>query len=192
MTRTVLLTSFTTWLPHQPSNASDDLLGYLSRDRFATPPADRALLQNAHFLRKLPVDFHLAPQRAIAAIEHLQPEAIVCCGMAETRQKLTLESRARYGDRTVNNPLDLDRLVHGLQWTEISHDAGQFVCERLYYSVLDYLHHRQKATVGAIAVRPDPVKHDNHRRCLFVHVPPLNRENLTAIAQDFVTILQRL
>ncbi len=52
----LLLTSFRTWLPHQKSNSSDELLEIV-----ATKSKDQY-----YFLRKLPVDLGLASRQAIS------------------------------------------------------------------------------------------------------------------------------
>jgi pyroglutamyl-peptidase len=145
----LLLTSFTTWLPHQKSNAADDLL--LELMQTPLPPT-------VHFLRQLPVDFVLAPQQAIAQIQQLQPNCVICCGMAESRTKLSVESRAVSGDRVLHTCFDLPQLVAELPMTEISHDAGRFVCNTTYYKVLEHLQ-------------------DSPGRGLFVHVPILTAIN---------------
>ena len=51
----ILLTSFETWLPHQKSNSSDDLLHHIESERI-----DGVSLT---FVRKLPVDTVLASPR---------------------------------------------------------------------------------------------------------------------------------
>ena len=55
---------------------------------------------------------------------------------------------------------------------KISYDCGKFVCEGVYYSVLEYLHRSQLQI-----------------KCIFVHVPILNQENLIDIIADFVLII---
>lgn len=172
----ILLTSFQTWLPHQSSNASDDLLESIAKLNIS--PA-------LTFLRQLPVDVSLAASRVISKIEELQPKAIICCGMAESRQVLTVESCAcgealdykglfsSPNQPLINTSVDLEKLVEGLSATEISHDAGKFVCEGLYYEVLKYLGKR-------------------NFYCIFVHVPVLTPENLPNILADFQVIIQRI
>lgn len=163
----ILLTSFQTWLPHQQSNSSDDLLKEVAK----LDGCPHSLT----FLRHLPVDIAQASERAIATIKELQPDIIICCGMAESRRLLSVESNASKGERVLKTPLDLDRLVDGLVRTTISHNAGKFVCEGLYYSVL---HHLQTNNLK---------KHG-----LFVHVPVLNRDNVDTIVSDFELIMQRI
>ncbi|NJK76675.1 MAG: peptidase C15 [Microcoleus sp. SU_5_6] len=168
MTVKILLTSFDTWLPHQKSNSADDLLEKVS--------ALKSLSYSLNLLRKLPVDFELAPDLAIARINQLQPDSIICCGMAESRQNLTLESCACGGDRDIlQTPVNLELLVTDLTATEISHDAGKFVCEALYYAVLKHICDSQIAT-----------------QCIFVHVPILTADNTDRIVADFLSIVKAI
>ena len=163
----ILLTSFQTWLPHQKSNSSDDLLEEIANLNF--------LSHSLVFLRHLPVDIAQASDRTIIKINELQPDIIICCGMAESRYQLSVESNACKGDTILKTSLDLERLIEGLVRTVISHDAGKFVCEGLYYSVL---HHLQKTGMK---------KHG-----LFVHVPVLTPYNIDGIVADFQLIMGRL
>ncbi|MEQ9481756.1 peptidase C15 [Coleofasciculus sp. F4-SAH-05] len=210
MPTTILLTSFQTWLPDQKSNASDDLLLKLQAENDPFP--DQAIFLT--FLRQLPVDVFPASDLAIAQIEHLQPDVVICCGMAESRSQLTVEAGAtpRYvvaqvywfiyyivlqkifsfqglsyclsallGSKTnfkthfLKTAVDLEDLVEGLTETEMSYDAGKFVCEGLYYQVLSYLRDYAPTT-----------------GCIFVHVPVLTPENISPIMTDFRLILSRL
>lgn len=174
MTRKILLTSFATWKPEQPSNSSDDLLEALLQSDFA-------FLDALYLLRRLPVDFEQAPRLAIAHIQQIQPDLVVCCGMAETRDRLNLEVQAvrgdsqsyPYGNRILKTPLDLPRLAADLSYTDLSHDAGQFVCNALYFSLLEHAQTTQ-------------------RPCLFVHIPILTATNRLPILQDFCQVLHRL
>jgi pyroglutamyl-peptidase len=163
----ILLTSFQTWLPHQSSNSSDDLLEEIAKLN--------SLSHSLAFLRHLPVDIAGASDRTITKINELQPDIIICCGMAESRYQLTVESNASRGDTILKTALDLDGLIEGLVETVISHDAGKFVCEGLYYSVL---HHLQNTGMN---------KHS-----LFVHVPVLTPRNKDGIVADFQLIMERL
>jgi pyroglutamyl-peptidase len=149
------------------SNSSDDLVGEILNRVSET----EALLT----LRQLPVDYYAAPHQVLTHIATLQPHWIVCCGMAESRQQLTVESTARLGAKTLMTTVDLYGLIEGLSSTTISHDAGQFVCEHLYYSVLDYLQSQNSSS-----------------QCVFVHVPLLTLENRVTIVADFLAILNRI
>ena len=167
MANKILLTSFDTWLPHQQSNSSDDLLNEISKLNYTAPFLT--------FLRLLPVDIELASCAVIAKINELQPNAIICCGMAERRSQLTIESNATCGNTMLKTQVDLQHLVTGSPGIGISDDAGKFVCEGLYYSVLHYINKRKLKT-----------------HCIFVHAPILTKENLINIITDFDLIIYNL
>lgn len=145
----------------------------LAKSTYASPPV--ATSPSLTFLRQLPVDVQQASNRAIAQINQLQPDIIICCGMAEKRPKLTVESNAILGSHRIETLVNVDKLITNLKVTNISHDAGKFVCEGLYYSTLKYLRDRQL-----------------NSRCIFVHVPILAPENLADIKADFAEIIDRL
>lgn len=167
MAKTVLLTSFTTWLPHHSSNSSDDLL--LDVDGCVWKDAQVCIL------RQLPVELNLASNLVIQAYEQLKPDLIICCGMAENRDRLSLESRGVVDGQALYTSVDLEELVKTLKITEISHCAGRFICNSLYYLLLDYLHRLQSRS-----------------KCLFVHIPILTAQNRWLICNDFQVIVQRL
>ena len=162
----LLLTSFATWKPDQRSNSSDDLLQAVVQHP--------AFPDELVFLRQLPVHFQLAPARVLHYWAKWQPQGLICCGMAEGRIKLSVELQGKRGEDAIVTPLDLEALIAGLPQTEISHDAGKFVCNHLYYEVLRYCRDRAPRTP-----------------CLFVHVPVLTAENSAAILADFLQILRR-
>ncbi|MCU0549837.1 MAG: peptidase C15 [Leptolyngbya sp. Prado105] len=167
----ILLTSFSTWLDHQTSNSSDDLLDAI------------AYRQDCHFVRSIPVDFELAPKVTIKKIQEIQPDAIICCGMAESRELLSIESNGRFQSEILRSAfavpgatrLALESLLEGTTTSEISHDAGNYVCNYLYYCVLKYLE-----------------RHQLTQPCVFIHVPVLTPDNLDAIVADFLMILDRI
>lgn len=165
--RKILLTSFSTWLPHQASNSSDDLLQEVSQRNFS--PHSLVLL------RQLPVETQQASQLVLAKIQDTQPDIVVCCGMAEKRNYLSLESTATQGNHALKSPCDLHSLVSGLDQVEVSHDAGKFVCEGLYYNILK---HRHQTLQG--------------NSCVFAHIPVLTRFNQAEVLTNFVEILTRM
>lgn len=175
MKRRILLTSFDIWLPDQKSNSANDLLIALEKIR----PTDDYLT----FVKQIPVDVSLASNRVIKKIRQIQPGAIICCGMAEKRTQLSVESNASSTaissaenyQRVLYTTVDLELLVKGIENVQISHDCGKFVCEGLYYSVLDYLQQNQ------IKIP-----------CIFVHVPILTEENTSSILNHFLLIIDRL
>lgn len=167
MTKNILLTSFTTWLPHQKSNSSDDLLDIVSQINY--------YFASLNFLRLLPVDIQLASYTVIAKIQELEPDTIICCGMAERRQCLSIESNAVRHGSVLQTNIDLKKLLDSNNNIQISHNAGKFVCEGLYHSVLSYIFERQLSA-----------------GCIFVHIPILTKENFNLVLNDFEFILQKL
>ncbi|MGA1262368.1 MAG: peptidase C15 [Prochlorothrix sp.] len=81
-------------------------------------------------------------------------------------------------EKALQTSLDLVSLAADLTQTRISTDAGRFVCNGLYFRVLDWLSRSPQS---------DPAC-----QALFVHVPRLTAENQNAIVADFVTVLDRL
>lgn len=134
-----------------------------------------ARASSTHFLRQLPVDFRLAPQRVIARFVELQPDVTILCGMAEERSRLNLESSAVLGDRVIRTRVDLRELTKGLTLTEISHDAGRFVCNETYFRMLSHIEEKGL---------------ENH--CVFAHVPPLTDANRAPVLENFREIVRRL
>jgi len=167
MTKKILLTSFTTWLPHQNTNSSDDLLEKISQLNYT--------FAALNLLRQLPVNIQLACDIVMEKVRVLEPNLIVCCGMAERRQHLSIESNATCNGRILQTNIALDKLVEENDRVRISHDAGKFVCEGLYYSVLELITRRQLPA-----------------SCIFVHVPILTGQNLNLVLDDFEFILQKL
>lgn len=183
MKKRFLLTSFDIWLPNHKSNSSNDLLAEVT--------LVDSLPYALTWLPKLPVEVESAARLVIAKIDETQPDYIICCGMAESRLSLSVESNARstarstisstdyfpvdVGETKLSTIVNLEQLVEGTTALDISHDCGLFVCEGLYYSVLDYL-----------------LTHSINSPCIFVHVPILTEANLSVILEDFLLIIHRL
>ncbi|WP_448561018.1 peptidase C15 [Trichothermofontia sp.] len=196
MANSLLLTSFATWKAEQTSNASDDLLEILLQNNW--------LQDSHHLLRQVPVDFDLGPAQVIAKVETVQPDIVVCCGMAEDRDELNIETQAVSREseaRVLTTTIDCSKLLPELRRTRLSQDAGRFVCNHLYYSVLHYLRTSPApspwTSKTAIAHTPPlpntaevPVRATSH--CIFIHVPILLPDNKDHIVSDFLTILHRL
>lgn len=123
MKKRILLTSFATWLSDQQSNSSDDLL--LEVTKLESLPHDLT------FLRQLPVDVQLASSQVIEKINEMQPDCIICCGMAASRRQLSVEVGASWENSILRTGVDLEKLVMGTAEIEISHDCGKFVCVRV-------------------------------------------------------------
>ncbi|MDC0835791.1 hypothetical protein AY599_12740 [Leptolyngbya valderiana BDU 20041] len=160
-------TSFDTWLPQQTTNSSDELLAALHQlDRL--PPS--SLL-----VRRLRVDTQIASAIVLDRLHRFRPRWIVCCGMAESRSTLTVEVQAKQESSICQTAVDVPSLVSGLSITDVSYDAGDFVCNDLYYRLLSEIRSHHLPTVG-----------------LFVHVPPLTAENHHLIETEFLEICHRL
>lgn len=172
MIKNLLLTSFTTWLPDQKSNSSDDLLGEISQCRDTNCISSFCHLT---FLRSLPVDIELASDRVIAKINELNPDAVICCGMSRRRDYLSVESNATCENTLLYTNINIEKLLGDADKIKISHDAGKFVCEGLYYSVLKHIYDHKIKTY-----------------CVFVHVPILTEENTASVKEDFMLLVQRL
>lgn len=165
----VLITTFDTWLPHQKSNASDDLVLALK--------GESALPQDCQVLHRLPVDVEAAFALIQAAVQDHAPDYILCCGMAEGRSRLNFELQAVCGDQVQRSPIPEDywnSLRTCWRCAELSEDAGQFVCNGLYFRLLD-----GREPLG-------------NPQVLFIHVPLLTQENRSDLMADFQLLVQRL
>ncbi len=167
MAAPLLLTTFAPWKAHQPTNASDDLVDCLIRQK--------KLPGNAVIMRHIPVSFDLAPCRVMAKMVELQPQIVVCCGMAETRTHLELELNGKSSDRVLRTGLALHRLSADTLLTRISHCAGDYVCNHLYYHLLEAIERHRWGT-----------------QALFIHIPKLTPANEPLLVHDLSLILHRL
>ena len=163
----VLITSFRPWRVYQRSNSSDDLVAELHQS--GELPAD------AVWLRQVPVSSALAPVQVINEIGRLRPRMVICCGMAENRPHLSIERQARAPLQTLQTSVDVSALLAGTSLSDVSDDAGSYVCNHLYYSVLEFIDKTRWETAG-----------------LFIHIPILSRENKELILNDFIHIVSKL
>lgn len=178
----ILITSFQTWQKHQASNASDDLIAALQ--------AENRLPDNAVLLRHLPVSFELAHKQVEEEIMRSRPSIVICCGMAESRSVLSIEKQATHYPLkptahlekmkddckpVLQTNIDVHSLIADTLLSEVSEDAGSYVCNHLYYQTLAL----SRKLAWEIVV-------------LFVHVPVLNSRNTHALIEDFSAIIERL
>lgn len=187
----LLLTSFDTWLPQQRTNAAAQLVQLLEAELQAIPsdrcgdwPVDLNL--EVRYLHRLPVYVTHACDRILAAVQESPPDFIICCGVAESRTRLSLEVQAQLGHSWRKTRLDLRQLQYGLLHTDISHDAGSFVCNGLYYALLD------AAVSMTQAGSPQSSQSPQGPQVLFLHVPPLTAQNQPDLLGDALKILKRL
>jgi pyroglutamyl-peptidase len=162
-----LFTSFDIWDEKQASNSSDELLAIFENESEGK--------DGFFFLRKLAVDNDISSEKVKRKLDDILPDYLVLCGMAESRIKLSVESGATLnGSRLRSTALLLDTLA-GTVETEISDDCGSYVCNHLYYTMLDYCR----------------MQHP-HIKCVFVHVPLLNENNSETILKDFRILLKNI
>ncbi|ADI64163.1 hypothetical protein [Trichormus azollae] len=180
MQKEILLTSFYTWLSDQQSNSSDDLLLELAKMA--------CVCDDLIFSRRLPIDVDLPGSRVIVKINEIKPDYVICCGMVASWINLSVQVSASIisvettditfidcAENILQTTVDVEQLMAETAGVDIRYDCGGFVCEGLYYSVLDYLYQSQL---------PIP--------CIFLHVPILNQENLMIIMADFVLSINNL
>ena len=168
----MLITSFVPWLAHQQSNSSDDLVAALQ--------AEGKLPVGSVWLRQVPVCFDLAPSMVIDQLQRLRPRVVICCGMAENRTLLSVEQQAvaqqaAGAECTLQTSVNAQDLLKETTHSEISYDAGRYVCNHLYYRVLAAINASRLDTVA-----------------IFVHVPILNDQNTPVMLSDFLKILSAL
>ncbi|MEM9948316.1 MAG: peptidase C15 [Cyanobacteria bacterium P01_D01_bin.36] len=166
-TSPLLITTFQPWRAHQPSNSSDDLIAALAERR--------QLPANSIWIRNVPVSFELAPIRVISELYQHRPHTILCCGMAENRPYLSLEQQAIKGCSVLHTSLDLKQMLQNTQLSQISYNAGSFVCNELYYRILESI---QKYKLPTAAV--------------FVHIPILEGARKQLVLEDFMAIANSL
>ncbi len=175
----ILITSFRSWRAHQRSNSSDDLIAALwSSDRLPT---------DTIWLRQVAVNFELAPIQVISEIYRKRPRIVICCGMAEKRAALSLEAQAKAqidqpdpgNCHRLKTAIDLSTLLTSTYLSEVSQDAGHYVCNHLYYRVLRFVNNKNFSP-------------DLKTVALFVHVPVLTAENRRFVLHDFGMITARL
>ncbi len=135
MSATFLVTGFEPFGPHR-SNSSWDALE-LTRARW---PADVAVL-------RLPVDYVAAHEQLRSALLELRPRAVLCTGLA-VGDVFRIEHRARRppalgaepGPEESRGRWPWQELRDALQTAAVqvidSEDAGQYVCESTYWSLL--------------------------------------------------------
>ena len=133
--------------------------GFEPFGRFATNPswsAARALAERYAgrvVARLLPVDHAAAREDLWAFLEKYQPSACLCMGLAPW-DEFRLEEQARQpaqfaalpGEAQYAGSWDWEPLAAKLQQLHVPHrrsrDAGQYVCESTYWSLLDFARRR--------------------------------------------------
>ena len=138
--------------------------------------------------RVLPVEFGRAKQQLRALIDEIRPELVLCLGVAASRPAISLERVAvnlddasipdNAGQQPIDQPVEesaptaylttlpVKAMFAGMQATELSSSAGNYVCNHLFFALMHSLDSRENVRGG------------------FVHVPSLStnltQERLTA------------
>ena len=178
MSATFLVTGFEPFAEHR-TNSSWDALELL-RPSWPTTIAARCL----------PVDHLLAHQELRRALAELRPRAVLCTGLARG-EVFRIEQRARRPAALAAQPGDLesrgrwpwDEMRQALDDAQVrsidSSDAGQYVCESTYWSLLNYQQQDQQ--------EPQPPEF-----AAFLHVPPESAlYPLETIARAVGSVVQR-
>jgi len=134
---------------------------------------------------RLPVDHAAAHRELRRALEELKPRAVLCTGLARG-EVFRIEQRARrpaalvdeLGEPESNGRWPWEEMQCALDESGVrgvtSTDAGQYVCESTYWSLLNY----------ATASAPE--------FAAFLHVPPeSDRVPLTIIARSVGLVVER-
>ena len=149
--KTILITAFEPF-GGEAINPTEKVLGMLS-DEISGQCIQKLVL---------PVEFGRAADIAIAQYDELKPDAVIMLGQAGGRSAITPETTAKNlmnstapdnaghianherisnsGPETLSSTLPIDIIINEVNTQgircEISHDAGTFVCNSLFYSML--------------------------------------------------------
>lgn len=182
MSETFLVTGFEPFKEHR-TNSSWDALELL-RERW---PADITAL-------RLPVDYQRAHAALREALAALRPRAVLCTGLAKGRL-FRIERHARrpealagaMGEALAEGRWPWHEMRRELEAcgvpTSDSTDAGQYVCESTYWSLLTYSVPSEGQVTAGGGRAPE--------FAAFLHVPPASEEQpLTLIAQAVGRVIQ--
>lgn len=186
MSATFLVTGFEPFKQHRTNSSWDALTALRGR----WPDDIQAV--------RLPVDYRRAHEALREALDELRPRAVLCTGLAEGRL-FRIEHHARRPEALSGETGEA--LVEGRwPWREMrreleacgvptadSVDAGQYVCESTYWSLLTYaVAQRHAPEEPAAAARGSAPQY-----AAFLHVPPASDEQpLTLIAHAVGRVIQ--
>ncbi len=160
-------------------------------------PLPQTIADNSIITLQLPVVYNRCWDLLEEAIRIHRPDLVICCGVAESRQEITLELTASNeiraaipdnagvicsgqaiipgGQSCLTTDLDLTGLVNQLNLhsipCSISEDAGKYVCNNLYYHLL-----ANRDVYGC--------------RGLFVHVPGTDVSSAESCSRALSIIIQ--
>ena len=163
---------------------------------------DEMLGRNIHKLL-LPVEFHRAPEEAIAEYDRLSPDAVIMLGQAGGRSAVTPESTGRNimnaaepdnagykpdhqsitegGPEQLSSTLPMQKIIDSVRSLDIpcerSDSAGEFVCNCLLYSMLD--HNKGEVPTGFIHM--PYIKEQGHEDKPYMELKDITKAIMTAI-----------
>lgn len=133
----------------------------------------------------LPVDYHAAREQLLCLLELHQPITCLCTGLA-AGEMFRLEQLARKpeqfedleGAPLLTGQWEWDKVMQSFQAKNLpayfSEDAGQYVCESTYWTLLDF-----------------SCRYGFPKNSAFLHVPPLSEDWSTKkIATGIATMLE--
>ena len=133
----------------------------------------------------LPVDYHTAQERLLNLLELYQPTTCLCTGLA-AGEKFRLEQIARKteqfedleGPARLTGQWQWDKVMKAFQLKNLpayfSDDAGQYVCESTYWTLLNF-----------------SCRYEFPINTAFLHVPPLSEDwSKEKIATGIATMLE--
>ena len=163
---------------------------------------DEMLGRSIHKLL-LPVEFHRAPEEAIAEYDRLSPDAVIMLGQAGGRSAVTPESTGRNimnaaepdnagykpdhqsitegGPEQLSSTLPMQKIIDSVRSLDIpcerSDSAGEFVCNCLLYSMLD--HNKGEVPTGFIHM--PYIKEQGHEDKPYMELKDITKAIMTAI-----------
>ena len=163
---------------------------------------DEMLGRSIHKLL-LPVEFHRAPEKAIAEYDRLSPDAVIMLGQAGGRSAVTPESTGRNimsaaepdntgykpdhqpitegGPEQLSSTLPVQKIIDSVRSLGIpcerSDSAGEFVCNCLLYSMLD--HNKGEVPTGFIHM--PYIKEQGHEDKPYMELKDITKAIMTAI-----------
>ena len=163
---------------------------------------DEMLGRSIHKLL-LPVEFHRAPEEAIAEYDRLSPDAVIMLGQAGGRSAVTPETTGRNimnaaepdnagykpdhqsitegGPEQLSSTLPMQKIIDSVRSLDIpcerSDSAGEFVCNCLLYSMLD--HNKGEVPTGFIHM--PYIKEQGHEDKPYMELKDITKAIMTAI-----------
>ncbi|MFB6366358.1 pyroglutamyl-peptidase I [Paenibacillus elgii] len=149
-------------------------------------------------IREIPTVFDKSIERLLAAVSEIKPKLVICVGQAGGRPDITVEriainiNDARIADNDGQQPVDtpvvpggpaaywstlpIKAMVKGMNDhgipASVSHTAGTFVCNHLFYGLMHHL-----AATGNAAVRGG-----------FIHIPFLPEQAVQHTGQPSMSL----